>query len=119
MDSADYLHLRRIEEAALLASELPCHVIATGGSAVYSEAGMGHLRRFGPVVFLDAPLADLKRRIHNYEARGIARRPGQSFADLFAERRALYLRYADIVIDCHGKTPEQVIAEITAALTTA
>ncbi|TQV84620.1 shikimate kinase [Exilibacterium tricleocarpae] len=116
MDGADYLHLRQIEEAALLDAHLPAHVVATGGSAVYSDAGMQHLKQYGVAVFLDLPLADLQRRIHNYAERGIARRPGQTFEALFAERRTLYLQHADIVVDCHDKTPERIIGEIIRAL---
>lgn len=110
----DYLKLREIEEQVLLDAEYPNHVIATGGSAVYSEAGMRHLRRFGPVVFLDVPEAELAGRIHNFGSRGIACKPGQSFGDLLAERRPLYQRYADITIACRDKNPEQIIGEIIA-----
>ena len=116
LDGADYLHLRQIEEDALLASHLPNHIVATGGSAVYSDRGMQHLQQYGPVIFLDVPLADLRRRIHNYENRGIARRPGQSLEDLFNERHALYKHYADIVVDCRDKKPEVIIGEIAAAV---
>ncbi|MEZ4568683.1 MAG: shikimate kinase, partial [Desulfobacterales bacterium] len=37
MDDADYLYLRRIEETEILKINIDRHVIATGGSAVYSE----------------------------------------------------------------------------------
>ncbi|MCL6417359.1 shikimate kinase [Aestuariirhabdus sp. Z084] len=116
MDDAGYLQLRHIEEQTLLEAFLPRHVIATGGSAVYGQEGMRHLRGFGPVVFLDASLAELKRRIHNYESRGIARRPEQSFEDLFAERRALYQQVADITIECDNKNQQQILDELCVAL---
>jgi len=112
LDATDYLNLRRIEEQVLLETNLTQHVIATGGSAVYSEAGMKHLRSFGPAVFLDVDLNELKRRIHNHESRGIAMQPGQSFAELFAERRSLYLRYADLILNCNGKDQQAVLAEL-------
>ena len=51
-----YQHLRDIEEEILLSVKCSNHIIATGGSAVYSEAGMKHLNSFGPVIFLDVPL---------------------------------------------------------------
>lgn len=112
LDSEGYLALRRIEEEVLLATNYPSHVIATGGSAVYSQAAMNHLKQFGRVVFLDVPLEILKERIHNYDTRGIARRPGQSLLELFAERRALYLQVADILIDCRDLAPTQLVEEI-------
>lgn len=116
MDESDYLNLRRIEEEVLLETNLPNHVIATGGSVVYGDAGMQHMKKYGPVVFLNVSLPELTRRIHNYESRGIARRPDQSFQDVFDERNKLYRRYADIVIDCDGLDQGQVIAALLKAL---
>ena len=112
MNESDYLNLRRIEGEVIAAAELPNHVIATGGSAVYSEEGMANLRRFGPVVFLNCSADELRRRIHNYESRGIAKAPGQSFAELFAERQALYRQYADISVDCDGHNLQQVLDQV-------
>ena len=109
MDASDYLNLRRIEGEVLLETDLPNHVIATGGSAVYGDAGMQHLKAYGPVVFLSVSLDELRRRIHNYESRGIARRPDQSFDDVFAERNRLYRHYADVVVECDGLNQAQVI----------
>ena len=114
MDETDYLNLRRIEEEVLLSVDYPNHVIATGGSAVYSEAGMATLKQLGPVVFLDVELEELKARIKDYETRGIAKHPEQSFAELFEERNRLYRRYADHTITCAGKTQEELVALIAA-----
>ena len=112
MNESDYLNLRRIEGEVIAAAELPNHVIATGGSAVYSEEGMRNLKRFGPIVFLDCSAEELRRRIHNYESRGIAKAPGQSFAQLFAERQALYRQYADITVGCDGRDLQQVLEQV-------
>lgn len=109
IDQSDHLHLRQLEEQTLLETALTNHVIATGGSVVYSDRGMQHLKKFGPVIFLDVPLEELKQRIHNFDTRGIAMEPGQSFQNLFDERRALYLKYADRVVDCAGKNQEAVL----------
>ena len=116
LDASDYLNLRRIEEEVLLETDCRDEVIATGGSVVYSEAGMAHLKRCGPAVYLDVPLDELRQRIHNYETRGIARRPDQSFAELFAERTALYRRHADLVVPCAGLGPGEVVEAVLAAL---
>jgi shikimate kinase len=103
---------RLLEERILLGLELQHHVIATGGSAVYGEAGMRHLQRSGLLVYLDVPLAVLAARVGDMESRGLAREKGQSFAQLFAEREPLYRRYADVRIGCAGKS----VAEICAAI---
>ncbi len=116
VDRDGYLALREVEEAVLLSLDLSHHVIATGGSAVYSEAGMEHLKRNARVVFLDLSLPALLQRVTDMETRGIAKRPDQSFADLFAERCALYRRYADITIACDGLGHEAVCDAVMAAL---
>jgi shikimate kinase len=109
IDTHDYLELRRIEELVLLENDFMGMVVATGGSAVYSEKGMLHLKKLGRVVYLSCSLSQLQKRIHNYETRGIAMLPGQSLQSLFAERRVLYERYADLVIDTDNLTPRQTL----------
>lgn len=106
---------RRLEEKILLGLDLRRHVIATGGSAVYGEAGMHHLKDSGLVVFLDVALSALQARVGDGAARGLARESGQSFAQLFAERQPLYQRYADITIDCAGKSPSGICQMIELA----
>jgi shikimate kinase len=116
VDSDGYLELRQIEEAVLLRLDVSGHVIATGGSAVYSSLAMEHLMSQGIAVFLDVDLATLKARVRDYETRGLAKRPDQTVDDLFAERFALYRRYADITIACGKLDHEAVCASIIAAL---
>jgi len=117
LDEQGYQALRALEEETLLECRFTSHIVATGGSAVYSEKGMAHLQSYGTVVYLDVALDELNRRISNYETRGIARRPDQSFEDLFAERKALYERYADIVVDCNGLDQTQALAFVIESLT--
>lgn len=112
VDNSGYLMLRQLEEEVLLDLSVQHHVIATGGSAVYSQAGMEQLKRLGPLVYLKVSLDELKRRVKNLPQRGIAAQPGQSLDDLYRERCPLYEKVADIIVDCDGKTPEQVMAEI-------
>jgi shikimate kinase len=112
VDADGYMVLRRIEEQILLGIRCENHVIATGGSAAYSEKAMHHLKKNGIIIFLDASLDTLRARIHNYETRGLAKRPEQSFDDLFQERFELYTRYADIIIDSNDRTQDQVCDDI-------
>ena len=99
-DESGYMILRDYEEQVLLSENIDHKVVATGGSAVYSDAGMARLKASATVIFLDVSLPALQQRVTNFDTRGIARRPEQSFEDLFAERSLLYQRYADIRIDC-------------------
>lgn len=115
-DEKGYLALRDIEEQVLLTGNITGKVVSTGGSAVYSDAGMAHLKQDSVVVFLDVPLAELEQRISNFSTRGIARRPDQSFDDLFDERSTLYQRYADIRLDCSSLSVDEVLQKTLAAL---
>jgi shikimate kinase len=117
VDTQGHLALRAIEERILLALRCENTVIATGGSAVYSDVAMRHLRSIGTLVYLRLDLATLEQRVADFSRRGLARRADQTFADLYAERTPLYASYADITIDCAGKTPEAIGWEIAAALT--
>lgn len=114
IDTDGYAALRSIEEDILLRLDVRNHVIATGGSAVYSAAAMDHLGAHGVIIFLDVDLPTLKARLGDFRARGIAMAPGQSIAELFAERRTLYQRHAEITIACAGRTMEEIAVQILA-----
>jgi shikimate kinase len=112
VDHDGYLVLRKIEEETLLKLDVRNHVIATGGSAVYSHSAMVHLKSQGIALFLDADLRTLRARVHDYETRGLAKRPDQSLEDLFRERCTLYRKYADFIVDCTGLSHEEVCERI-------
>ncbi len=107
-----HLQLRALEQEVLLRVELAGAVIATGGSVPYSDAAMQRLKTAGPVIYLEADLATLERRVAAAPLRGIACDSKQSFADIFAERTPLYRHYADLCVDAAGKTPELAAASI-------
>ncbi len=89
-------------------------VIATGGSAVYSEAAMQNLKRTGIAVWLDVQLCEVKRRIDNITTRGIVMHPGESLESIYAERLPLYRKYADITVSCSAteETVENILKSI-------
>lgn len=116
VDSSGYLALRAIEEGALLGLIISNYVIATGGSAVYSPSSMEHLKAEGTIVFLNANLDTLKERVRDFATRGLAKRSDQTVDDLFAERCAMYRKYADITVDCVGLNHEEVCVKIIQAL---
>jgi shikimate kinase len=112
VDADGYLVLRAIEEKILLGIHCKNAVIATGGSAVYSDVAMAHLKQLGKVIYLQADLPTIESRISNLATRGIARRPDQSFSDVFQERAHLYDAHADMVVSVLGKNPAQIAANI-------
>jgi len=119
VDKDGHMALRQIEQKVLLGIHCKNHIVATGGSAAYSEAAMIHLKRDGIVVYLHADLQALRRRIHNYETRGLAKRPDQSFQDLFEERLQLYVKYADITVESSALTQDEVCEAIISNLAAA
>ncbi|MEI6213708.1 MAG: shikimate kinase [Desulfuromonadales bacterium] len=115
IDASGHLELRRIEELEIMSLDLSHHVIATGGSAVYSEKAMAHLRSISTILFLKVSYAEIVRRIRNFSTRGIAKSVQQTFAELYDERQVLYETYADETINCSGLGQDE-IAEALAAL---
>jgi len=118
VDMAGYMALREIEEKELLSLNIHNHVIATGGSAVYSHSAMKHLKSDGIIVFLNIDLPTLESRGCDFDNRGLVKRPDQSISDLFDERFRLYMKYADVTVDCLDATPEKVCEKIINALKT-
>ncbi len=112
VDETDYLNLRDIEEQEICKLNISRHIIATGGSAAYSDKAMRHLQTMSGIIFLKVSFDEIKRRIKNFETRGIAKAENQSFEELYDERQELYNRYADIVIDCRLRDQEDIAVEI-------
>lgn len=91
-------------------------VIATGGSVVYGNEAMEHLRSIGTIVYLKLDYRKLKYRLGNIKNRGVVIRKGQSLASLYREREVLYTKYADIVIDENGCGIEKTVKKTVEAL---
>ena len=104
-----------LEELHVLGLNLHGTVIATGGSVVYSDPAMTHLKKHGQIVYLRLPLPDLEARITDMDSRGVVIAPWQTLADLNHERLPLYEHFADITIDCAGLSHGQVVLAILEA----
>lgn len=101
-----------IEADYMCSLECNQHVIATGGSAVYSKKSMVHLAENSLVVYLDIELKHLKKRLSELDSRGVIRGRGQEIDSLYSERRPLYKKYADITIDCGTLTADKVLTRV-------
>lgn len=79
-------------------------IVATGGSAVYSDEAMKHLKDIGTVVYLKVSLEELTDRLGGLYERGVVMKNGMgmSLTDLFTERTPLYEQYADVTLDING-----------------
>ncbi len=102
---------RRAEERALRElSRRKSLLVSCGGGIVESESSCALLHEMGTVVFLDGSLEDSLRQIQHPEKRPDLGAPDQ-VRRLYAHRRPLYEREADITIDIRDKTFEQVASE--------
>ena len=87
-------------------------MISTGGSVIYGEEAMAHLKSIGTVVYIQVPYADLEKRLGNLLKRGVAIRNGSTLKDLYDERVPLYEKYADIIVDERDKGIREVVETI-------
>ena len=103
---------RQIENrinAALAAEDC---VIATGGSVVYGEDAMRHLKEIGTVIYLKLSCEAIEDRLGDLHARGVTIKPGWTLRDLYNERVPLYEKWADITVDCEELRLREVVAYI-------
>jgi shikimate kinase len=106
MDKNEFL---KLEERAILEIGKPDNlVISTGGSLIYSEKAMNFLKTISKIVFLDAPLIDIKSHTPDFSKRGIVGLEN-GLENLFYERRKLYKKYADITIKMPKKLDLNII----------
>lgn len=116
LDAEGTSAFRAMEERHILSLDCHGHVIATGGSVVYSDRAMAHLKAAGIVVHLALPLPLLVRRLTDLDSRGVVMGPRQTLRDLYEERRPLYEKYADVTVQCEGRTHEQVVDAVARAV---
>lgn len=92
--------------------ETECAVIATGGSVVYEENAMKHLKENSIVVYIRLPYEELKERLGSLSQRGVVLKPGETLKELYEERSALYEKYADVVVDTSAMNIQKAAEEI-------
>lgn len=93
-----------VENEVLCTLSADQSVIATGGSAVYSDEAMKHLSSIGTVVYLQVSLKELENRLGGLYERGVIMKDGigMSLNALYEERIPLYEKYAEVTIDIDG-----------------
>ncbi|MDD6072124.1 MAG: shikimate kinase [Clostridiales bacterium] len=109
IDEQGLAYFNQIENEINASLEYHKAVIATGGSVIYGREAMEHLRSIGQVVYLRLPYETLCERIGDLTARGVSIKEGQSFRDLFEERKPLYEKYADITVDTEDLSIREVV----------
>ena len=92
-------------------------VIATGGSAVYSDEAMKHLAEIGTVVYLKISYDQLVHRLSDLQERGVVLKGiGMSLKELYDERLPLYEQYAGITVDVNDLTITAAARKVADAL---
>ena len=122
MDLQDYIdrfgdeEFLQLEEKTVLDLTVQNCVIAPGGSVIYSEKAINHLKRNSIIIFLDISLEVVKSRTKDVETRGIVYLKRKSYEELFTERLALYRQYSDATVKIDDLTIEQVIQRVSQSL---
>ncbi len=97
--SKGYKFLRQAEEGIILGLSTDVEIISTGGSAVYSESAMSHLKSFSKLIYISTPLNIIKERIGIGQGRGFAAPDGMSIEEVYNERSPLYSKWADETVN--------------------
>ena len=74
-------------------------VIAPGGSVIYGEEAMEHLKEIGVIVYLKLDYDILEDRLGDLKSRGVVLKDNYTLKNLYDERVPLYEKYADLIID--------------------
>lgn len=101
-----------IEEKTIQSLDLSNTVIATGGSVIYSEIAMKHLKANGMVIYLNINMKTVTRRLKNIKTRGVVLSPGQTLKEIYQKRKPLYEKYADIIINSSENSLDETIEAI-------
>lgn len=106
-----------IEGEVLSGIEADNSIIATGGSAIYSDGAMTHLASIGTVVYLEISCESLLERLSDLEERGVVLKDGvgMNLRDLYNERRPLYEKYADQTVNVDGMSISAAARKVAAA----
>jgi shikimate kinase len=112
----EILQEKGIERFKAIEEEVICQmnplntIVATGGSVVYSDKGMKHLKERGTIVYIAVDFEEIQKRVKNIHTRGIVMGPDRSLRDVYLERVMLYERYADITVDIKQETIEETVS---------
>lgn len=110
-DGLDGFLAREVE--AICTVDVDNTVIATGGSAIYSPAGMEHLKKIGKVIYVAISYETLEKRVGDPHLRGVVLAPGKTLRDLYEERVPLYEKYADLtLVQADGETTRESVSRL-------
>ena len=94
-------HFLDIEESAVKSVIADNIILSTGGSVVYRQNSINHIKNNlnSDIIYLYITYPEFKKRITNFNNRGIIIGPDQSLKHFYDERCSLYEKYSDYRID--------------------
>ncbi len=104
--------LLRLEKRRMYEISLPRKVLAPGGSIIYHPDLMEYLKQNSVLVYLKDSLENIEAKLTGEWDRGIVGLKNKSLRQIYDEREPLYSEYADITVNCHGKSQDQLAEEI-------
>ncbi len=102
----------QIEKRRVHEIDLTRRVAAPGGSIIYHSDLMEYLKQHSTLVYLEDSFENIAGKLTDASARGIVGLKNKSLRQIYDERRPLYLKYADITLNCQGKSRGQIVREI-------
>ena len=87
-----------VEQNNLMSIEFNDLVLATGGSAIFSELAMNYISKESTIIFIESSYKDIMSRVPDFSKRGFLKKSEQNIKEAFAERVHLYKYYADFTV---------------------
>ena len=113
IDECGDVGFRQVENRVNAQLQAENSIIATGGSVIYGEEAMEHLKQLGTVIYLKLSYEAVEERLGDLHARGVSIQPGWTLRDLYNERCPLYEKWADITVDCEALRLREVVGYIS------
>jgi shikimate kinase len=89
-------------------------VIACGGGVVANPVNAEELKKTSRMVYLTASLEEIMRRTNVNNSRPLldVENPTEEATRLNNERKPIYERYAELMVNTSGKTPDEVVETV-------
>lgn len=87
-------------------------VISPGGSVVYRDGAMQHIKNISVAVYLKVPYEVIEERNRNAPRHAIIGLGRKTLRELYDQRHPLYERQADMVLESHGKEADDIVSAI-------
>jgi shikimate kinase len=102
-----------LEKRLIYEIDLASHVVlAPGGSVIYHPDLMEYLKENSVLVYLDDSFENIESRLTNVSRRGIIGLKTKSLRQIYDERKPLYCKWADIILYCTARKPDDLAAEV-------